>query len=105
MRTSKLESPPGLPHDGSERIANGTADWVYEEEFSVRDGFSWSPDGKRIAYWQFDTSHVKNFPLTYDTGAPYKVTTGIPYPEFGVYPTVRPLTRNQELRTLLFASV
>jgi dipeptidyl-peptidase-4 len=93
-----------LTPDGSERIANGTADWVYEEEFSLRDGFRWSPDGKRIAYWQFDTTHVKNFPLTYDTGAPYKVTTGIPYPEFGVYPTVRqipypqPGTANSSVR-------
>ncbi|HEY2460574.1 MAG TPA: DPP IV N-terminal domain-containing protein, partial [Candidatus Acidoferrum sp.] len=78
-----------LTTDGSEKIVNGTGDLVYEEEFSVRDGFRWSPDGKRIAYWQFDTSNVKNFPLIYDTGAPYKVVTNIPYPEFGVYPTVR----------------
>jgi dipeptidyl-peptidase 4 len=74
---------------GSEKIINGTSDWVYEEEFSVRDGFRWSPDGKRIAYWQFDTSNVKTFALVYDTGAPYRVLTGIPYPESGVYPTVR----------------
>jgi dipeptidyl-peptidase-4 len=78
-----------LTDDGSEKIVNGTSDWVYEEEFDVRDGFRWSPDGKRIAYWQFDTSNVKNFPLVYDTGAPYKIETGIPYPGLGVYPTVR----------------
>jgi dipeptidyl-peptidase-4 len=78
-----------LTFDGGEKIINGTADWVYEEEFFIRDGFRWSPDGKRIAYWQFDTTHVKDFPLVYDTGAPYKVVTGIPYPESGVYPTVR----------------
>ena len=78
-----------LTSDGSEKIINGTADWVYEEEFSVRDGFRWSPDGKRIAYWQFDTTKVKNFFLNYDTGAPYRIVTAIPYPEFGVYPTVR----------------
>ncbi len=78
-----------LTADGSEKIVNGTGDWVYEEEFSVRDGFRWSPDGRHIAYWQFDTSNVKNFPLIYDTGAPYKVATGIPYPDLGVYPTVR----------------
>ena len=78
-----------LTPDGSEKIINGTSDWVYEEEFDVRDAFRWSPDGKRIAYWQFDTSAVKTFALIYDTGAPYKVVTNIPYPEFGVYPTVR----------------
>jgi len=78
-----------LTPDGSEKIVNGTSDWVYEEEFGVRDGFRWSPDGKRIAYWQFDTTAVKTFGLIYDTGAPYRVATNIPYPEFGVYPTVR----------------
>jgi dipeptidyl-peptidase 4 len=78
-----------LTTDGSEKLINGTSDWVYEEEFSVRDGFRWSPDGKRIAYWQFDTSSVRNFALIYDTGAPYQIETGISYPDFGVYPTVR----------------
>jgi dipeptidyl-peptidase-4 len=78
-----------LTFDGGDKIVNGTTDWVYEEEFFLRDGFRWSPDGKRIAYWQFDTHEVDNFALVYDTGAPYKVMTGIPYPEFGVYPVVR----------------
>jgi dipeptidyl-peptidase 4 len=78
-----------LTFDGGEQIVNGTTDWVYEEEFFLRDGYRWSPDGKRIAYWQFDTHNVKNFTLVYDSGAPYSVTTGIPYPEFGVYPLVR----------------
>ncbi len=45
-----------LTDTGSETIINGTSDWVYEEELDVRDGFRWSPDGRRIAYWQFDTS-------------------------------------------------
>jgi dipeptidyl-peptidase 4 len=78
-----------LTTDGSEKIINGTSDWVYEEEFYVRDAFRWSLDGKRIAYWQFDTSKVTSFALVYDTGAPYRVLTGIPYPESGVYPTLR----------------
>jgi dipeptidyl-peptidase-4 len=100
-----------LTSDGSEKIINGTSDWVYEEEFDVRDAFRWSPDGKRIAYWQFDTSAVKNFALIYDTGAPYKPVTNIPYPEFGVYPTVReipypqPGTPNASVRIGVVPSV
>ena len=96
--------PARLTEDGSEKIVNGTADWVYEEEFFLRDGFRWSPDGQRIAYWQFDTTKVKNFPLVYDTGAPYKIQSGIPYPELGPYPTVRqipyplPGTQNSSVR-------
>jgi dipeptidyl-peptidase 4 len=90
--------------DGSEKIVNGTSDWVYEEEFSVRDGFRWSPDSSRIAYWQFDTSNLKNYPLVYDTGGPNKIETGIPYPGLGVYPTIRqipypqPGTQNSSVR-------
>ena len=78
-----------LTSDGSDKIINGTSDWVYEEEFAVRDGFRWSPDGAHIAYWQFNTTGVRNFALLYDTGGPYNVITNIPYPEYGVYPMVR----------------
>ena len=37
-----------LTRDGSETIINATSDWVYEEEFFLRDGFRWSPDGRPI---------------------------------------------------------
>src|SRR5216683_960693 len=78
-----------LTHDGSETIINGTSDWVYEEEFFLRDAFRWSPDGKRIAYWQFNTSGVRKFGLLYNVGAPYDVVTHIPYPEYGLYPQIK----------------
>ena len=39
-------------------IINGSSDWVYEEEFSFAQAFSWSPDGSKIAYWTFDESEV-----------------------------------------------
>ncbi len=47
-----------LTLDGNDNIINGTFDWVYEEEFGLRDGFRWSPDGKSIAFWQLDQTHV-----------------------------------------------
>ena len=78
-----------LTHDGSPTIINGTSDWVYEEELDIRNAFRWSPDGKRIAYWQFNTAGVKTFALIYDIGGPYNVVTHIPYPQYGVYPYVR----------------
>ena len=52
-----------LTTDGSRTVINGTFDWVYEEELNLRDGFRWSPDGKRIAYWQLDDSGVGDFLL------------------------------------------
>ena len=64
-------------------IVNGTSDWVNEEELDIRDGFRWSPDGTRIAYWQFDTSGVGNMTLINDTQALYPVTTTFAYPKAG----------------------
>ena len=77
-----------LTHDGSQTIINGTSDWVYEEELDIRDAFRWSPDGRRIAYWQFDSSGVGIFKLLYNLGAPKEIVTGFPYPGVGVYPSV-----------------
>ena len=72
-----------LTDDGSETTINGTSDWVYEEELFLRDCFRWSPDGKRIAYWQFDTTGVGMFSLIDDTASLYPTITRIPYPKVG----------------------
>jgi dipeptidyl-peptidase-4 len=72
-----------MTDDGSETTINGTSDWVYEEELGIRDGFRWSPDGTRIAYWQFDTTGVGVFSLINNTDHLYPVITRIPYPKAG----------------------
>jgi dipeptidyl-peptidase-4 len=76
-----------LTRDGSATTINGTTDWVYEEELALRDAFRWSPDGKSIAYWQFDSTGVGIFPLLYNLGEPRQIVTGFPYPGNGKYPT------------------
>ena len=72
-----------LTKDGSTKIINGTFDWVYEEELSMRDGFRWSPDGRRIAYWQLDASGVRDFLLINNTDSLYSFTTPVQYPKAG----------------------
>jgi dipeptidyl-peptidase-4 len=72
-----------LTSDASETIINGLFDWVYEEEFHVKDGFRWSPDGKKIAYWQLDTSAAQDFMLINNTDGLYPVVTRFPYPKVG----------------------
>jgi len=47
-----------LTFDGSATRLNGNFDWVYEEEFGIINGIEWSPDSKRIAFWQLDQSQV-----------------------------------------------
>ncbi len=42
-------------------IINGSADWVYEEEFSMAQAFAWSPDGQKLAFMRFDESEVKEY--------------------------------------------
>jgi dipeptidyl-peptidase 4 len=72
-----------LTHDGSRTIINGTSDWVYEEEFDIRDGFQWSPDGSRIAFWQFDASGVRDFFLINNTDSVYSFVIPVQYPKVG----------------------
>src|ERR1043166_3454668 len=62
---------------------NGRSDWAYEEEFDLRDGFRWSPDGARIAFWQFDMTGVGTFRLINDTDSLYPIVTPIQYPKAG----------------------
>ncbi|MCF7954873.1 MAG: DPP IV N-terminal domain-containing protein [Phycisphaerae bacterium] len=74
-----------LTRTGSDTIINGTSDWVYEEEFGLRDGFSFSPDGKYIAYFNFDSSGVKEFQLINYTDSEdrYPTIMSYQYPKVG----------------------
>lgn len=72
-----------LTTDGSPTTINGTTDWVYEEEFRLRDGWRWSPDGARIAYWQLDDSGVRDFDLIDDTDSLYSFLVPVQYPKAG----------------------
>ena len=76
-----------LTKDGTDRIINGTFDWVYEEEFDCRDGFRWSPDSKNIAYWQLDATAIRNFLLIDNTDSIYSFTKPVEYPKVGEDPS------------------
>jgi dipeptidyl-peptidase-4 len=70
-----------LTTDGSEgKIINGTFDWVYEEEFGIQDGWRWSPDGERIAFFKLDESETRSFPLM-DNTKRYPEITHFRYPK------------------------
>lgn len=54
-----------ITEDGSyNEIIYGAADWVYEEEFGFTKAFFWSPDSKKLAFYRFDETHVKEFQMT-----------------------------------------
>jgi dipeptidyl-peptidase-4 len=79
--------PKALTTDGSVTIINGTFDWAYEEEFYCRDGFRWSPDSKKIAYWQIDASSIKKYYLINNTDSIYSKVIPIEYPKVGQKPS------------------
>jgi dipeptidyl-peptidase-4 len=72
-----------LTADGSADIANGTSDWLYEEEFYLRCAYRWSPDSKSLAYWQVDSRGVGQYSLLNDTEAELPVVRKYPYPQAG----------------------
>jgi dipeptidyl-peptidase-4 len=68
LETNRIQQ---ITFDGSETVINGTSDWTYEEEFGIRDGFRWSPDGRHIAFWQFDSRGVGEFHMINNTDTLY----------------------------------
>ena len=80
LETRNIEQ---LTTDASDILINGLFDWVYEEEFHAKDGFRWSPDGKKIAYWQLDTSAAQDFMMINNTDGLYPKVTRFPYPKVG----------------------
>ncbi len=72
-----------LTHSTSPDLINGGFDWVYEEEFGLLDGFRFSPDGSRIAYWQLDSQGESEFPLVNETDSLYPHIKMIKYPKAG----------------------
>ena len=72
-----------LTSDGGANIVNGTFDWVYEEELDCRDGFRWSPNGKKIAYWQSDTKGIGTFYMIDNVDSIYPKIISFPYPKVG----------------------
>jgi dipeptidyl-peptidase 4 len=72
-----------LTADGSKTIINGTSDWVNEEELDLRNCFRWSPDGKQVLFWQFDTSGVPEFHLVDTVASKTPKITTFAYPKVG----------------------
>ena len=85
-----------LTADGSDTLVNGASDWVYEEELNVRDGFRWSPDGRSLAFWQFDLTGVEKFAIVNNTDSLYPKIVNIPYPKAG--------TKNSAVRVGVIAA-
>lgn len=76
-----------LTTTGTRKFINGTFDWVYEEEFGCRDGFRWSPDSKKIAFWQVDATQVRDYYMLNTTDSVYSIVIPVEYPKVGEPPS------------------
>jgi dipeptidyl-peptidase-4 len=73
-----------VTNDGSQNnIINGATDWVHEEEFAFSTAFFWSPDSKKIAYYKFDESKVKEFSFNEFNSQLYPSEYKFKYPKAG----------------------
>ncbi|XP_026645819.1 prolyl endopeptidase FAP [Microtus ochrogaster] len=92
-----LKQRPGDPpfqitHTGREnKIFNGIPDWVYEEEMlAAKYALWWSPNGKFLAYAEFNDSDIPIIAYSYYGDGQYPRTINIPYPKAGAKnPVVR----------------
>lgn len=64
-------------------IINGATDWVHEEEFAFSVAYFWSPDSKKIAYYKFDESNVKEFSFNEFNNQLYPTEYKFKYPKAG----------------------
>ncbi|MES2396302.1 MAG: S9 family peptidase [Bacteroidota bacterium] len=70
--------------DGNQNnIINGATDWVHEEEFAFSVAYFWSPDSKKIAYYKFDESKVKEFSFDEFNNKLYPTQYRFKYPKAG----------------------
>jgi len=59
----KEGEPVAVTTEGAGKRWFGSADWVYGEELDQNSAMWWSPDSKRIAYYDFDETPVKDYYL------------------------------------------
>ncbi|WP_290792960.1 S9 family peptidase [Flavihumibacter sp. UBA7668] len=84
LQTGQIQA---LTKDGNRKRINGTFDWAYEEEFFCRDGFRWSPDSRKIAFWQINAGITRDYLMLNTTDSIYPKVIPVEYPVAGEKPS------------------
>ncbi len=84
VRDMEADTSRQLTAVDGDSVFNGVFDWVYEEEFGFAQAWKWSPDSKRIAFWQTDERGVPAIQLT-DWSGEYPSWFRINYPKVGAH--------------------
>ena len=65
------------------KIINGLADWVYEEEFGHADMYQWTKNSESLVFVKFDESQVKEMNMQVFNGNLYPQDFRFKYPKAG----------------------
>ncbi|XP_066544043.1 dipeptidyl peptidase 4 [Amia ocellicauda] len=85
LKSNALAKSVNVSETGKENtVFNGIPDWVYEEEmFSAKYALWWSPNGKFLAYAQFNDTKVESIEYSFYGDEQYPKTVIFPYPKAG----------------------
>jgi len=85
ITTTNGENEIAVTTEGSEikRIKFGSATWVYGEELDQTTAMWWSPDSKKLAFYSFDLTKVRDYYLQYKQTEIYDSLEVEPYTKVG----------------------
>ncbi len=83
---NKAGTPGTIPvtTEGSQFFRYGTACWVYGEELFQSSAMWWSPDSRRLAFYEIDERHMQDYYLTTDNVETYTALQVERYPKAGM---------------------
>ncbi|XP_070587751.1 dipeptidyl peptidase 4 [Erythrolamprus reginae] len=94
VKTTPNDTAVEITKNGAEnKIFNGLADWVYEEEmFGTHSALWWSPNGRFLAFAEINDTEVPVIEYSFysEDTLQYPKTIKIPYPKAGaINPTIK----------------
>lgn len=69
--------------EGTDRMRYGTGCWVYGEELDQNTAMWWSPDSRKLAFYEIDEREMRDYVLTTDNTQRYTSTQTVRYPKSG----------------------
>jgi dipeptidyl-peptidase-4 len=72
-----------ITNQGTDRLRYGTGCWVYGEELEQDTAMWWSPDGRKLAFYEIDERGMRDYVLTVDNTQRYTRTQSVRYPKSG----------------------
>ena len=75
--------PVQVTKAGTEFFRYGTGCWVYGEELNQRTAMWWSPDSRKLAFYEMDERHMQDYYLTTNNTGVYTQLQTVRYPKPG----------------------